>query len=427
MIVEQQKSASSETPANGAPGAFGLTGSAPSGTVTGFLGSTSSTGGSLFGRSDTSSSLGLGECGPTAGRNLFGQRGTPTVSSGVGLFEQPTSQPSSGTTPSSGSLRSSGGSLFGAPLAPPSNMAPHAHTFQPLGRTDDIPSRGGFQGATSSTALVGDEATFRRFPGSMSPGPAGEVVHDGISCWFCGKTNIRGVRYKCLQCPGESFSVPSSTLTMLTSYAAHDRCSACMASPKAWAAHNPDHQFFPITASGSLGDYNVVKNAASAAKAKTTHPSITCDGCNKKDIEGVRHKCLQCGDFDLCEGCIDDPKKRSGHPATHPFFPIVAANQKAAYENARALFHANKAAAGGDQDQARHLSSWCDICKENPIVGVRHKCFDCPDFDLCTKCISDPALRLKHNLKHVFFPIPAPGQTAQFDAAEIVRNMAPQQ
>ena len=32
-----------------------------------------------------------------------------------------------------------------------------------------------------------------------------EVVHDGVTCGFCGKSNIRGVRYKCVQCDGAPF------------------------------------------------------------------------------------------------------------------------------------------------------------------------------------------------------------------------------
>jgi len=30
------------------------------------------------------------------------------------------------------------------------------------------------------------------------------------------------------------------------------------------------------------------------------HNGITCDGCQKKDIQGVRYKCSVCSDFDMC-------------------------------------------------------------------------------------------------------------------------------
>ena len=35
------------------------------------------------------------------------------------------------------------------------------------------------------------------------------------------------------------------------------------------------------------------------------------------------------------------------------------------------------------QPQAVHTGYVCDICGMNPIVGVRYKCANCVDFDLC--------------------------------------------
>lgn len=39
------------------------------------------------------------------------------------------------------------------------------------------------------------------------------------------------------------------------------------------------------------------------------------------------------------------------------------------------------------------------------------------DYDLCTECISKPEVRLKHDLKHAFFPIPGPGDFASYRSA----------
>jgi hypothetical protein len=36
---------------------------------------------------------------------------------------------------------------------------------------------------------------------------------------------------------------------------------------------------------------------------KPKHRGITCDGCNWRNIEGVRYKCSVCEDFDFCERC----------------------------------------------------------------------------------------------------------------------------
>jgi len=38
-------------------------------------------------------------------------------------------------------------------------------------------------------------------------------------------------------------------------------------------------------------------------KVKAVHNTVTCDGCNKHPIEGVRYKCAVCEDFDYCEKC----------------------------------------------------------------------------------------------------------------------------
>ena len=42
-----------------------------------------------------------------------------------------------------------------------------------------------------------------------------------------------------------------------------------------------------------------------------------CDACGIYPIEGIRYKCFECEDYDLCEGC-----KIEGHHGHHQFTEI---------------------------------------------------------------------------------------------------------
>ncbi|TBU56612.1 hypothetical protein BD310DRAFT_823290 [Dichomitus squalens] len=227
--------------------------------------------------------------------------------------------------------------------------------------------------------------------------PPEEIVHQGIYCDFCGKGSIRGIRYKCVQCDD------------------YNRCSGCMTSPKAWEAHDARHQFFPIQTNDDLSHLTqIVKKQQQSVNRShpTRHIGITCDGCHKP-LEGVRHKCLVCDDYDFCDACISTPSQRQNHIPTHAFFPITA-------EHGRSLYDAARIQAQVPQGVC-HNAVVCDMCGQSPLVGVRHRCLDCNDFDLCGGCVSNPQLRLKHDLSHVFFPITISGDLTLYACAVELR------
>ncbi|KAG8187082.1 hypothetical protein JTE90_016178 [Oedothorax gibbosus] len=53
----------------------------------------------------------------------------------------------------------------------------------------------------------------------------------------------------------------------------------------------------------------------------------------------------------------------------------------------------------------RHEGTMCDTCRQQPIFGIRWKCAECPNYDLCSICYHGD----KHHLRHRFFRITTPG------------------
>ncbi|KAG4072395.1 hypothetical protein HA402_004327 [Bradysia odoriphaga] len=73
---------------------------------------------------------------------------------------------------------------------------------------------------------------------------------------------------------------------------------------------------------------------ASSISTKPTviHNGITCDGCGKQNIEGIRYKCTECEEYNLCESC----ETRTGlHPQSHIFNKIKVPGS---YKNLNSLF-----------------------------------------------------------------------------------------
>ena len=115
------------------------------------------------------------------------------------------------------------------------------------------------------------------------------------------------------------------------------------------------------------------KPCSALGKGGFRHKHISCDGC-LTGIRGMRYKCEQCPDYDLCGSCL--PLLHTGdlHPASHTFRAMLH----------RGLEERIKMPSDGQDSRARHPAT-CDLCSQS-IIGVRWKCLNCPDWDCCGSC-----------------------------------------
>lgn len=165
----------------------------------------------------------------------------------------------------------------------------------------------------------------------------------------------------------------------------YDLCLDCHCENK--HGHHPGHAFKPAvdgTPVRPLADFLL------AAGRNVRHAAL-CDGCDRH-IYGVRHKCLNCPDWDFCSECVKSaPKTHAGHRFAPIYEPLadVATSRN------------------------RHIGIFCDgpLCKDTPaghqyIQGIRYKCAICDDMDFCANCEAAP--RNKHNRTHPLIKFKTP-------------------
>ena len=128
------------------------------------------------------------------------------------------------------------------------------------------------------------------------------------------------------------------------------------------------------------------------------HPNIWCDKCGEH-VRGLRYKCNQCPDYDLCSRCVSRNDAAVIHTAAHDHTfkiipaPPVTARACPRVRNRHRGRHAASSSATPSNNEApapapvSHNRVHCDGCGMHPIVGVRHKCLDCDDFDFCDACM----------------------------------------
>ncbi|KAL1956566.1 hypothetical protein VTO42DRAFT_7037 [Malbranchea cinnamomea] len=166
----------------------------------------------------------------------------------------------------------------------------------------------------------------------------------------------------------------------------YDLCLACLRDNT--HGHHPGHEFAMID--DSMSDHmKRLMSAYCRPGGHKVHAAI-CDGC-EKHIIGVRHKCLNCPDWDYCSDCI---KKAPEEHAGHRFAPI--------YEPIGTVTERSEV----------HFGVLCDgpLCRKfsrgTYISGVRYKCTICHDTDFCANCEAHPSNT--HNRTHPLIKFKTP-------------------
>jgi next-to-BRCA1 protein 1 len=171
----------------------------------------------------------------------------------------------------------------------------------------------------------------------------------------------------------------------------YDLCRACFAKNR--HGHHPKHAFVPAVEGTPLE--SEVSRRLAAGRGQVHH--AICDGCDV-GITGIRHKCLECPDWDYCSNCIVN----AGfiHPG-HRFVPIyepLEYDSTARFRAAARPVHLGICCDGPLCSGARATSTY--------IVGDRFKCAVCNDTDFCASCEASPANT--HNRTHPLIKFKTP-------------------
>mmetsp|Transcript_11452 Transcript_11452/g.14149 ORF Transcript_11452/g.14149 Transcript_11452/m.14149 type:complete len:211 (-) Transcript_11452:76-708(-) len=114
--------------------------------------------------------------------------------------------------------------------------------------------------------------------------------------------------------------------------------------------------------------------------ASFSHPGVTCDVCNSRDFTGIRFKCMDCDDYDLCETCAAEGAISKDHKRDHRMEQIMESGDKDLMEMLSHL-------------QGKFTCPYCDVrnltesnlCKHVLLAHPRD-----PKPVVCPICVSKP-------------------------------------
>eukprot|EP01080_Neovahlkampfia_damariscottae_P004065 gene4065-7354_t len=110
------------------------------------------------------------------------------------------------------------------------------------------------------------------------------------------------------------------------------------------------------------------------------HIGISCDQCKTKNFTGIRWKCNECPNFDLCDICIILKGIHPKHGFTKIEKPV-------------------------EVDPKIHSGVQCNKCGMKNFIGYRYFCRTCKNVNLCNSCFEDKLYLRGNHDSHIFIRI----------------------
>ncbi|KAI2624105.1 hypothetical protein GGS21DRAFT_541300 [Xylaria nigripes] len=201
---------------------------------------------------------------------------------------------------------------------------------------------------------------------------------------FETKTNVQSRTCNC--CVRE---FPDEEFVHCTTCEDYDLCKSCFVRDQ--HGHDPKHGF-DAAVKDTVLDYQVL---CRLSPGRNVPHNAICDGCDKY-IRGIRHKCLDCPDWDYCSECIKNASM------IHPSHRFAIIYDALADRYVRASLRATHEGITCDGP----LCSHGNVHHNQYIVGERYKCAVCHDTDFCANCEAHPAN--PHNKTHPLIKFKTP-------------------